>query len=92
MDIEITLNNQPLMYVEEDVQMPVLIPNTLLYGQPLLLPEEDLYKDVPEMKKGQRYIDKCKDAAWTRWTKEYLKALRESHNILYQEKEMQIYN
>ena len=92
MDIEITLNNQPLMYVEEDVQMPVLIPNTLLYGQPLLLPEEDLYKDVPEMKKGQRYIDKCKDAAWTRWTKEYLKALRESHNILYQGKEMQIYN
>ena len=92
MDIEITLNNQPLMYVEEDVQMPVLIPNTLLYGQPLLLPEEDLYKDVPEMKKGQRYIDKCKDAAWTRWTKEYLKALRKSHNILYQGKEMQIYN
>ena len=54
MNIEITLSNQPLMYVEEDVQMPVLIPNTLLYGQPLLLPEEDLYKDVPEMKRGQR--------------------------------------
>ena len=35
LDIEVTLNNRPLMYVEEDIQMPVLTPNTLLYGQPL---------------------------------------------------------
>ena len=35
LDIEVTLNNRSLMYVEEDIQMPVLTPNTLLYGQPL---------------------------------------------------------
>ena len=46
--------------------------------------------DVPEMKRRQRYINKCKDAAWTRWTKAYLKALRERHNMLRQAKEMQI--
>ena len=78
------------MYVEEDVQRPVLTPSTLLYGQPPLLPEEDLDEDVPEMKRRQRYINKCKDAAWTRWTKEYLKALRERHKMLHQAKEMQI--
>ena len=90
MDIEVTLNNRPLMYVEEDIQMPVLTPNTLLYGQPLLVPEEDLDEDFPEMKRRQRYLNKCKDAAWTRWTKEYLKALRERGNMLLQAKEMQI--
>ena len=89
-DIEATLNNRPLMYVEEDIQMPVLTPNTLLYGQPLLVPEEDLDEDFPEMKRRQRYLNKCKDAAWTRWTKEYLKALRERGNMLLQAKEMQI--
>ena len=39
---EIVLDNRPLMDVEEDIQMPMLTPNTLLYGHPLLLPEEDL--------------------------------------------------
>ena len=70
--------------------MPVLTPNTLLFGQPLLAPEEDLDEDVPEMKRRQRYINKRKDAARTRWKKEYLKALRERHNMLHQAKEMQI--
>ena len=39
--------------MEEDIQMPVLTPNTLLFGQPLLVPEEDLDEDVPEMKRRQ---------------------------------------
>ena len=90
LDIEVTLNNRPLMHVEKDIQMPLLTPNTLQYGQPLLVPEEDLDEDVPKMKRQQRYINKCKDAAWTRWKKEYLKALRERHNMLHQAKEMQI--
>ena len=57
LDIEVTLNNRPLMYVEEDIQMPVLTPNTLLYGQPLLLPGEDLDEDVPELQRRQRYMN-----------------------------------
>ena len=83
LDIEVTLNNRTLIYVEEDIQMRVLTPNTLLHGQPLLLPEEDLDENVPEMKRRQRYISKPKDAAWTRWTKEYLKALREKDITCY---------
>ena len=47
LDIEVTLNNRPLIYVEEDVHMPLLTPNTLPCGQPLLVPEEDLDEDVP---------------------------------------------
>ena len=64
--------------------------STLLYGQPLLVPEEDLDKDVPETRGRQRCINKCKDAAWTRWTKEYLKALRERQNMLHQANKTQI--
>ena len=63
LDKEVTLNNWSLMYVEEDIQMPVLTPNTLLYAQSLLLPEEDLDEHVPEMKRRQRCINNWKDAA-----------------------------
>ena len=33
------------------------------------------------MKKRQRYIKRCKDAAWNRWNKEYLHSLRERHTM-----------
>ena len=39
LDIAIVLNNQPLMYIEDDIQMPVLITDTLLYGQPIMITE-----------------------------------------------------
>ena len=30
--IEIVLNSRPLIYIEDDIQMPVQTPNTLLHG------------------------------------------------------------
>ena len=66
---------------KKHTQRPVLTPNTLLYGQPLLLLKEDLDEDVSEMKRRQQYINKWKDAAWTRWMKEFLKTLRERQNM-----------
>ena len=33
--------------------------------------------DEYELRKRSRYAQKCKEKAWTRWTSEYLKALRE---------------
>ena len=32
LDIQNVLNARPLIYTEDDIQMPVLTPNTLLYG------------------------------------------------------------
>ena len=32
LDVEITLNNRPLGYVEDDFEQPVLTPNALLFG------------------------------------------------------------
>ena len=33
--------------------MPVFTHNTLLYGQPIMIPEERLDEDIPEMKRSQ---------------------------------------
>ena len=41
LDVEITLNNRPLGYMEDDVELPVLTPNSLLFGEPNILPEMD---------------------------------------------------
>ena len=39
LDVEVSFNNRPLSYVEDDVQLPVLTPNTLLFGRSNVLPE-----------------------------------------------------
>ena len=39
LDVEVTVNNRPLSYVEDDVQLPILTLNSLLFGQPNVLPE-----------------------------------------------------
>ena len=50
-------------------------------------PEED---DKNSWKKRQKYIVRCKDAAWRRWKREYLTASRERHNMAYKTKVVKI--
>ena len=80
LDYEIALDNHPLSYVEDDVQLPILTQNVMMFGQPNLLPEEPVELITEkDMKKRARYLNQCKDALWLRWTGEYLRALRERH-------------
>ena len=80
LDCEIALNNRPLSYVEEDVQLPILTPNVMMFGQPNSLPEEPVELIIEkDMRKRAKYLKWCKDALWSRWTGEYLRALRERH-------------
>lgn len=76
--METTVNNRTLGYVEDDVQLPVLTPSLMLYGQPNQIPEEEPMgiEDV-NLRKRARYIRRCKTVLWTRWETEYHKALRE---------------
>ena len=70
LDVEVTLNNRPLSYVEDDLQLPVLTPNSLLFGQPNPLPELECH----HLETPDRYLKRCKDVMRKRWTDEYLRA------------------
>ena len=79
LDVEVTLNNRPLSYIEDEVQFPVLTPNTLLFANSNILPELETHHiartvicaDVP------KHLLRCKEAVWKRWSREYLRSLRE---------------
>ena len=82
LDVEIALNGRPLSYVEDDAQLPVLTPYSMLFSQPNFLPEREAYhEENPQLKRRAKYLKKCKDAIWNRWTKEYLRGLRERHTV-----------
>ena len=51
LDTEINLNNQPLMYIDGDIQFLILTPNILIHGQPITIPEEQLDDDDKVIKK-----------------------------------------
>lgn len=82
LDVEVSLNNRPLTYVEVDVQLPVLTPQSMMFGQPNLLPEQDEDSvENKDLKKRARCLRRCKDVLWSRWTGEYIKSLRDRHNL-----------
>ena len=53
LDTEINLNNLPLMYIDDDIQFPVLTPNILIHGQPIATSEEQFYDEDKVIKKRQ---------------------------------------
>ena len=81
LDVEVSLNNRPLSYVEDDVQLPVLTVNTLLFGRSNVLPETEPHRlDNNELRKWARHLNRCKEAVLKR-TGEYVKGLRERHHL-----------
>ena len=56
LDIEITLNNRPLSYIEEDEEMPILTPNVMAFGQPNHTPDEDVTEiEDKDLRKRAKY-------------------------------------
>ena len=81
LDVE-AVNNRPLSYVEDDVELPVLTPVTMMNGQSNLLLEEDADAvENVDLRKRERYVHRCKDVLWSRWTMEYIRSLRERDNL-----------
>lgn len=63
----------------------------MLFGQPNLIPQQDPNViEVPDLRKRAKYLRKCKDALWSRWSSEYVKSLRERHNLKHNCKEMSL--
>ena len=82
LDVEVALNNRPLDYVEDDIQLPILTPSSLLHIQPNALPElESNHIQDYDLRECPKYLSKCKDKVWSRWTKEYLRGLHERHHL-----------
>lgn len=91
LDVEVAVNNRPLSYVEDDVQLPVLTPNIMMYSQPNLLPEEEVdSSEEVDLRKRAKYLRRCKDVLWSRWTMEYVRSLRERHNLTHQSKRLSL--
>ena len=59
----------------------------MLFGQPNSIPQLEPHNvEDTDLRKRAKYLRKCKDAVWRRWTKEYLSALRERHNLKHETK------
>ena len=78
------------MYIYDDIQFPVLTSNLLIHGQQITIPEKQFDDNDEVIKKRQRYIKRCMDAAWNRWNKDYLRSLRERHNTKNNQRHMEI--
>ena len=73
LDVEVALNNRPLQYVEDDVQRPILTPNSLLFVGSNAIPElQAHYLEDLSLRKRARFLSRCKDAVWRRWSTEYI--------------------
>ena len=75
------LNCRPLTYLEDDIQMPALTPNAMLFVGSTFAPELAAHHlEDTDLRKRAKYLFKCKEAIWRRWSNEYLRGLRERHN------------
>ena len=84
LDVEVALNNRPLSYFEDDIQLPTLTPNAMLFVGSTFLPDlEAHHLENRDLRKRAKYLRRCKDALWKRWTREYLRGLRERHNLAH---------
>ena len=84
LDIEVNLNNRPLPYIEDDISHQPLTSNSILLGRDVALPTDQELTSEDEreiLRKYQKYVLKCKEAAWKRFHREYLLALRERQNV-----------
>ena len=79
LDVEIAINGRPLSYLEDE--MPVLTPNSMLHLRPTQLPELSAHHiQEPDLRKRAKYLLRCKEAMWSRWSKKYVRSLRERHS------------
>ena len=78
-DIEIIFNNRPLQYVEDEMGTRVLTPNRIIHGRDIYQLEEIEEPDSPS--KMEKRIRRAKREMWDRWTTEYVRALREKHDV-----------
>ena len=79
LDVKLALNNLPLSYIEEDLQFPMLTPNSMLFLNTNLLPKLQRHHiESADLCKNAKHLLNCKEAMWGRCTREYLHNLCET--------------
>lgn len=80
LDMEITLNDQPLSYLEDDPQLPVLTLSSMLFVNSKVLPElQPQYIETAGLHTQAKHLLKYKEAVSRHWSKEYLLSLCKKH-------------
>lgn len=91
LDVETTLNNRPFRYVDDDYTKSILTPNSLILGDQNATIDDVVDSDKEtDVKKQLKRITKFKERVWRCWTNEYLKSLRERHNLKHKSKDVNI--
>ena len=47
-NVEINMNNRPLTYIEEDIQRPILTPNSMILGRDTKMVDGNMIEDEEE--------------------------------------------
>ena len=81
LDVEITLNDQPLSYVEDDVALSILTPNSMFPTTNILPNLQPHHIADVDLWRRAKHLRQCKDAMWIRWSNEYLRSLKEKYNL-----------
>ena len=55
LSIEININNRPLMYVDNDIELPILTPNSLIYGHSIRVQENGFDDDGTNLLKRESF-------------------------------------
>ena len=77
--------------MEDDLQFPVLTPNVMMFRKGSLLPTEDPNQIVDrDLRKRAIHLERCKQALWNKWHAEYIRALRERHNLKHKPHELTV--
>ena len=81
------LNGRSLSYVEDDHQLPILTPNSLLYPLSNVIPDLDAHHiDEHDLRKRAKHLGSCKQIIWKWWSTKYVRGLRERPNLNHQSK------
>ena len=91
LDVETQVNRRPLSYVEDDVELPILTPASFIFQRTNQLPEEQTWRiEDTNLRKRAKFLQTCKNHMWNRWQREYLRALRERHNLVHKTANYQV--
>ena len=80
LDVEICMNDRPLSYVEDDIEFPILTPNSFVLQQSNVAPELECHHiEDGDLRKRAKYLQNVKNHLWNRWEREYLTSLRQRY-------------